>query len=104
MSTTYFVINYLDDNDVLLHGEITTNPVLSLSILTSEVWVGLLTGSTLDRFTALADTESALARIVEDRKPLFNQWADEDARERWMVDYLIERDRRDLLVPLISRG
>lgn len=105
MATTYFVVTYRDHNGVPLYVDVTTNPVLNQDIHHhNDEWSEFVAGCTYDRFPTLAGAQAVQARKVDEIKPLFNAWPDEEAQDRRLVDYLIERGRRDLLAPEISEG
>lgn len=97
---------YYDDFDVLLYVGVTANLVeRQTSHETDSTWMDFATRSTIERFTKREDAESAEQAAIEEHQPLFNiEHNEHPDRIRRIVDYLIERDRRDLLVPLISRG
>lgn len=97
---------YYDGQDVLLYVGITANmPSRFGSHETDSTWMDFAVRSTIERFTNRDDALAAEKAAIEEHAPLFNvEHNDRPDRVRRIVDYLIERDRRDLLVPLISRG
>lgn len=97
---------YYDDQGVLLYVGITANmPSRFGSHETDSTWMDFAVRSTIERFTNRDDALAAEKAAIEEHAPLFNvEHNDRPDRVRRIVDYLIERDRRDLLVPLISRG
>lgn len=97
---------YYDTEDVLLYVGISANmPGRLDSHETDSTWMDFAARSTLEHFGDRADAEAAEQAAIEADRPLFNiLHNDNPDRVRRIVDYLIDRDRRDLLVPLISRG
>ncbi|WP_433701742.1 hypothetical protein [Nocardiopsis sp. CA-288880] len=97
---------YYDTEDVLLYVGISANmPGRLDSHETDSTWMDFAARSTLEHFGDRADAEAAEQAAIEADRPLFNILHNETPdRVRRLVDYLIDRDRRDLLVPLISRG
>jgi len=97
---------YYDAEDVLLYVGISANmPARLGSHETDSTWMDFAARSTLEHFGDRADAEKAEQAAIEADRPLFNiLHNDRPDRVRRLVDYLIDRDRRDLLVPLISRG
>ncbi|MBB4931872.1 putative GIY-YIG superfamily endonuclease [Lipingzhangella halophila] len=97
---------YYDEHDVLLYVGVSANLMARQTNHEADsTWMDFAARSTIERFTARADAESAERTAIEEHQPLFNiEHNEHPDRIRRLVDYLIERDRRDLLVPLISRG
>lgn len=98
--------HYYDDQDVLLYVGITANMFTRTnSHETDSTWMDFAARSTIEHFP---DRESALEAekgAIRHHRPLFNVEHNEHPdREARLVDYLIDRDRRDLLAPAISRG
>jgi hypothetical protein len=98
--------HYYDAQDVLLYIGITNSlPRRQASHEGRSTWMDFATRSTMKRFPTRASAEVVEAASIRHRAPLFNvEHNDRPDRVRRIVDYLIDRDRRDLLVPLISRG
>ncbi|WP_146159639.1 hypothetical protein [Allonocardiopsis opalescens] len=97
---------YYDDKDVLLYVGVSANmPGRLEGHEDDSTWMDFAARSTLEHFTDRADAEAAEITAIETDRPIFNILHNENPdRVRRIVDYLIDRDRRDLLVPLISRG
>ncbi|MFE1170486.1 hypothetical protein [Nocardiopsis sp. NPDC058789] len=98
--------HYYDANDVLLYIGITNSlPRRQASHEGRSTWMDFAVRSTMKRFPTRASAEVVEAASIRHERPLFNvEHNDHPDRVRRLVDYLIDRDRRDLLVPLISRG
>lgn len=98
--------HYYDANDVLLYIGITNSlPRRQASHEGRSTWMDFATRSTMKRFPTRASAEVVEAASIRHWRPLFNiLHNDHPDRVARLVDYLIDRDRRDLLVPLISRG
>jgi len=97
---------YYDDQDVLLYVGVSANmPGRLEGHEADSTWMDFAARSTMDHFAERDDAEAAEVAAIEADHPLFNVLHNERPdRIRRLVDYLINRDRRDLLVPLISRG
>lgn len=98
--------HYYDAHDVLLYVGITNSlPRRQTSHEGRSTWMDFAARSTLKRFPTRASATAVEMVSIRHRAPLFNiEHNDRPDRVRRIVDYLIDRDRRDLLVPLISRG
>lgn len=97
---------YYDAEDVLLYVGVSANmPGRLEGHEADSTWMDFAHWSTLEHFPDRADAEAAEIAAIETDRPIFNILHNETPdRVRRIVDYLIDRDRRDLLVPLISRG
>lgn len=104
--TETLLYHYYDAQDVLLYIGITNSlPRRQASHESRSTWMDFAARSTMKRFPTRASAEVVEAVSIRHRAPLFNiEHNDRPDRVRRIVDYLIDRDRRDLLVPLISRG
>jgi|SRR5690554_584038 len=98
--------HYYDAQDVLLYIGITNSlPRRQASHEGRSTWMDFAARSTMKRFPTRVSAEAVEMASIRHRRPLFNiEHNDYPDRVARLVDYLIERDRRDLLVPLISRG
>lgn len=98
--------HYYDDSDVLLYVGITSNMFARTSSHEADsTWMDFAVRSTIEHFPDRDDALEAERATIEEKRPLFNvEHNDYPDRVARLVDYLIDRDRRDLLVPLISRG
>lgn len=70
-----------------------------------STFIEFAVGSTIEWFDSRAEAEAAELEAIGKEKPLFNVvGADRVAAQEAVVNYLIDKDRTDLLRPDISRG
>lgn len=105
--TSYTVVyDFYDNRGTLLYIGITSSPERRFaSHEANSTWMEFATTYRVTRFATRDDAKSAEKAWIETCRPLFNvEYNDHPDRVARLVDYLIDRDRRDLLVPLVSRG
>lgn len=97
---------YYDAEDVLLYVGITGDLVeREVEHIRDSTWMDFAARSTIERFPTRAETEDAERDAIRDEAPLFNiAHNNTPGLTRRLVDYLVEHDRRDLLMPAVSRG
>lgn len=98
--------HYYDAQGVLLYIGITNSlPRRQAAHEGRSTWMDFAARSTMKHFPTRESAEAVELVSIRRKAPLFNiEHNDRPDRVRRIVDYLIDRDRRDLLVPLISRG
>lgn len=98
--------HYYDDRGVLLYIGITRSlPGRQASHEKKSTWMEFAARSEMYHFATREDAADVEREAIRVKRPLFNvEYNDRPDRVARLVDYLIDRDRRDLLVPLISRG
>lgn len=68
-------------------------------------WMEFAVGSAVERFPSRSIALAAEESAIKAEHPIFNkQHNDTPEARRRLVEYLIERDRLDLLAPAVSRG
>lgn len=105
-NTATFLYRFYDADDVLLYVGITDNLLeRTWSHARASTWMEFAVRSTVEQHAKRGDAEEAEITAIRGECPLFNQaYNDDRDADRRIVDYLIEHDRRDLLVPAVSRG
>jgi hypothetical protein len=98
--------SYYDGEEILLYVGITDDlAAREWSHVQSSSWMEFATRSTIERFPNRKAALGEEKRRIKAERPLFNsQHNDDPAAVRRLVEYLIEHDRRDLLMPAVSRG
>lgn len=98
--------HYYDSQGVLLYIGITRSlPGRQASHEKKSTWMEFAARSEMYHFATREDAADVEREAIRVKRPLFNvEYNDRPDRVARLVDYLIDRDRRDLLVPLVSRG
>jgi hypothetical protein len=97
---------WYDEADVLLYIGISDGLSGRMSDhVAGSSWMDFAARSTITRYADRSQAAKAEIKAIETEHPLFNQAHNNtpEARLR-LVEYLIERDRLDLLAPAVSRG
>jgi hypothetical protein len=105
-NTTTALYRWFDEQDRLLYIGITGNlAVRQDSHGKKSSWTDFAVRSTIERHPTRGHAEKAERLAIETEHPLFNhQYNDTPEARRRLIEYLIERDRLDLLAPAVSRG
>lgn len=97
---------YFDDEDLLLYAGISDELHDRVEAhIDASTWMCFAARSTIQRFPTRAEAAAAEIAAIKDERPLFNQMHNStpEAQQR-LVEYLVKRNRLDLLAPAISRG
>lgn len=95
-----------DDADLLLYVGISDELFSRVNGHAKDSsWMEFAARSAITRYPSRAEAAAAEVEAIKSEHPLFNQKHNNTpgARRR-LVEYLIERDRLDLLAPSVSRG
>lgn len=105
-ATSTALYRYYDAADTLLYVGMTGDLAeREVEHIRDSTWMDFAARSTIERFPTRAEAEDAERDAIRDEAPLFNiAHNDTPGMTRRLVDYLIEQDRRDLLLPAVSRG
>lgn len=97
---------YYDADDLLLYVGISDHLVTRTgSHIKASSWMDFAARSTIERHPTRAVALTAEEAAIKAEHPLFNhQHNDTPEARRRLVEYLIKRDRLDLLAPAVSRG
>jgi hypothetical protein len=98
--------SYYDADDRLLYVGITDHLATRQSAhVKSSSWMEFAGRSTIERFPTRKEAELAEQERIKTLRPLFNSVHNDDPNAaRRLVEYLVERNRTDLLTPAVSRG
>jgi predicted GIY-YIG superfamily endonuclease len=97
---------WYDERDRLLYIGISDGLTGRVSDhVSGSSWMDFAARSTIERIADRSEAERAEIAAIKAEHPLFNHQHNNtpEARRR-LVEYLIERDRLDLLAPAVSRG
>jgi hypothetical protein len=97
---------YYDEADLLLYVGISDGLYVRVnSHIDGSTWMEFAARSTIERYPTRAAAIGAEEAAIKAERPLFNHQHNSSAEaQKRLVEYLIRRDRPDLLTPSVSRG
>jgi hypothetical protein len=97
---------WFDADGVLVYVGISRHLHLrTRSHIKASDWMAFVASSTIERLTDPVEAAAAEEAAIKAERPIFNKvHNDTPQARRRAVEYLIQRDRLDLLAPAVSRG